>query len=644
MEDKDRFVKLFEPLKIGTMEVPNRIVMPPMATCFGNPDGTVSDRIMNYYVARAKGGVGLIIVEASLIAWGGRAIVNQLGIYNDSFIPSLRMLTRAVHHYGTKIAIQLHHAGRQTRPALAGMQPVAPSPLPSGLIKEIPRELTIKEIESLVDAFSEAAGRAREAEFDAVEFHGAHGYLIDQFLSSYSNKRADRYGGGLEERMRFALEIVERSRKKVGTGFPLFFRMSADEFLPGGLTLDETKIIAFRLKEASIDCLHVSAATYETLYHFVPPYSTPPGSLVYLAQAIKEGIKIPVIAVGRINTPELAEQILSEGKADLVSMGRALIADPELPNKAREGRSQDIRPCTACLHCIDQLATERLEIECALNPTMGMEEEGKISPALKPESIIVVGSGPAGMEAAKIAAARGHSVTLFDQEKLFGGQMLLAKIPPYKENIQDFINFQSRQLAKMGVEVRLGSKVNANMILDLKPDAVVVATGSTVFIPNVPGVNLDNVCTARDVLAGKRKVGDRVVIIGGGEVGLETAEFLANQGKEVTVVEMLERIAHDMGTHSRWVLLSRLRQMGVILQTKTEAVRITPNGVVVSSNGHQRTIESDSVVLAAGVVPNDALAEELKGKVKRLYLVGDCSQGRRIIDAVRDGYRVGREI
>lgn len=644
MESHGRFEKLFEPIKIGTIEVPNRIVMPPMATCFGNPDGTVSDRIVGYYAARAKGGVGLIIVEIAAVAWGGKGIVNQLGVYDDSFIPGLRMLTKAVHQYGSRIALQLHHAGRQTRRTLAGAQPIAPSPLPSELIKEMPRALTIEEIQNLVESFSAAARRAREAGFDAIEFHGAHGYLINQFLSPYSNKRDDIYGGQLEGRMRFALEIVERSRGEVGSNFPLIFRMSADEFLPGGLTLSETKTIASRLENAGVDCLHVSAATYETLYRFIPPYSTPPGSLVYLAEAIKKETKAPVIAVGRINTPELAEQILNAGKADLVSMGRALIADPELPNKAFLGRSQDIRPCIACLHCIDRLATEKLEVECAVNPTMGAEGKWNITPVAEAKRVIVIGGGAAGMEAAKTVAIRGHRVTLFEKEEELGGQMLLARVPPHKQAIGDFIDFEQRELAAAGVVVKLGTEVNTTSILDLEPDAVILAVGSTPFIPNIPGVNLGNVCTARDILTGKRKTGDKIVIIGGGEVGLETAEFLAEQGKQVTVVEMLERVGHNIGVHSRRVLLHRLRQMDIILATKTRALEITYDGVVVNSNGHQHVIQADDVVLAAGVVPNRRLAEELNDKVTVIHSVGDCHEGQRIIDAVKDGYRIGREI
>jgi len=637
------FTKLFEPLSVGAMEIPNRIVMPAMGTNMANSDGTVSDRTRNYYVERAKGGVGLIIVEATCVDPGGKAMPNQLCIDRDEVIPGLKSLVNAVHRYGTKIAIQLHHAGRQTDSATVGAQPVAPSAIP-GVLKVVPRELTTGEIKRLVEAYAEGARRAKEAGADAVEIHGAHGYLVDQFLSPYSNRRNDEYGGDLERRMRFALEIVELCRTKAGEKFPLLFRISADEFIPGGLTLKETRIIARRLEESGVDCIHVSCGAYESMFRFMPPASTPPGSMVYLAREIKKMVRVPVIAVGRINTPELAEKILKKNDADMVSIGRPLIADPEFARKAKEGRPEDIRPCIVCMNCVDMLANSTGPILCTVNASVGKEGEYVLSPVEKPRRIMVIGGGPAGMECARIAATRGHKVVLYEKDTELGGQMMLASKPPYKEDVGLFAKYLVRQLSKLGVDLKLGVKVDKSLVIKEQNDVVVVAAGSEALIPEIPGVNTRNVFTAREVVGGKKKVKKDVVIVGGGQVGLEAAEMLMKQGKRVKVVEMLRKVGVDMGVHSRRLLVGRLRGK-VAFEMMAKVVRIEDGGVVVQrEGGKEEFIKAESLILAVGIKRMTELFEKLKGEAIELYSIGDCAGGGKIRDAIADGFRVGAQV
>ncbi len=633
--------KLFEPTRIGRMELRNRIVMPPMVTNFANADGTVSETIKNYYAARARGGVGLIIVEATAVHPTGRSSPTKLCIDNDDFIAGFRGLVDAVHQYGAKIAIQLVHVGRQARAEFIGQQPVAPSAV-GYAGGDMPRALTIEEIEELIEAWAAAARRAREAGFDAIEFHGAHGYLLSEFLSRRVNRRTDKYGGSLEGRARLPLEVVKRTRMKLGDDYPILVRTNGDDFLPEGVTLDESRIIARKLQEAGADCIDVTAGTHESLHRVIQPASEPQACLVHLAEAIKKVVQVPVITVGRINTPALAESILQEGKADLVAMGRALIVDPELPNKAREGRLDDIQMCIACRECFDKIL-EKTKVTCALNPAMGNEAEYAIVPAKKSKKVLVAGGGPAGLETARIAALRSHKVILYEEKDKLGGQMLLAAIPPYKDTIGDVVKFLTGQIAKLGVEVKLGQKVTPNLVSEAKPDAVVVATGATPIIPDIAGVEQSNVFMFRDVLTDKKELGERVIIIGGGRVGCETAEFLADKGKRVTILEMLDEIGTDMGQLSKGDLLPRLEKKGVRIEVNTKVEEITPSGVLANTRGKVVQFDADSIVLAVGSGSDRELAEQLEG-VAELYVIGDCVEPRRIQDAIREGYLVGLKV
>lgn len=640
------FEKLLEPTKIGVMELRNKIVMPPMGTNLGAVDGSVTDYYINYNAERAKGGVGLQIM--GVVAIDPLAIPAPCvpRIYHDKFIVGLSRVTRAVHEYGGKCAAQLHHAGRQTYSSLIGEQIVAPSAIPCKLVGEVPRELTINEIEGLVEAFGDGALRAKMAGFDAVEFHGAHGYLICQFLSPYSNKRTDKYGGDLDGRMQFALEVVKRAKEKAGADFPMIFRMSGDEYVEGGLTLKETKKIAQRLEKTGLDAIHVSAGNYDSMLvgKIIAPMYLPHGGLVHLAEAIKKVVNVPVIAVGSID-PKMAEGIIREGKADLVSMGRALIADPELPKKLAEGRKEDICRCIRCNEgCVGRVLSYQ-PISCSINASVGREKEYEIRPALKPKKVVVAGGGPGGMETARVAALRGHEATLFEKEGELGGHMRESTVPAFKQDIKPFREWLSTQVKKLGVKVELGKEVTSKVIAEMRPDVVVVATGSTPLVPKIPGIEKPIVATATDVLLGKAEVADEVVVAGGGLVGCETSLFLAEKGKQVTMVEMLPDIAIDVEMISKFTLIELLTEKGVKWLTNTKIEEVTDEGVVtIDRNLRSQTIKGDTVVLAMGFKSNRGLYKALQGKVKELYSIGDCVEPRKIIHAIHEGSFIARQI
>jgi 2,4-dienoyl-CoA reductase-like NADH-dependent reductase (Old Yellow Enzyme family)/thioredoxin reductase len=638
--------KLFKPISIGNMELRNRIVFPPMTFDWANEDGTTTDRLIQHYATRAKGGAGLIRVESAAISRSGKTGPRNLVIDKDDFIPGLKTLTEAIHQHGAKASLQLVHCGKQGMPFVTGEQPVAPSAIPYQGCAE-PRELSIPEIKKIIEEFSEGARRARDAGFDAIEFHGGHGFLINEFLSPYSNKRADVYGGDVLRRSRFAVEIVERTKAKCGRDFPVIFRMNGEDYyVAGGITLEESTIQARILERAGVDCFDISGGNAEFPVMVWQPACWPRSCFLHLADAIKKVINVPVITVGKIDDPILAEAILQEGKADLVAMGRALIADPELPNKAREGRFGDIRSCIRCMECGGSMWGSKDGGACSVNARFGheYEKEYEITPSPRTRKVVVVGGGPAGMEAARVAALRGHEVTLYEGSDRLGGQMLVAKIPPHKEEIQYFTKFLSGQMKKLGVKVYLRKSVTPDLIKQVKPDVVIIATGGIPVVPDIPGIDQANVLMAREVLLGRKEPGERVLIIGGGRVGCELGEFLASKGKKVTIVKMREQLLEDMNPKSKEDLLNRLNMWGAVIQVHVKLQSITAQGIIADVEGKRTQLDAGSVIVAAGFKPNKELVEQLKNQPVEIYNIGDCENPGRILDAVRAGYQVGLKI
>jgi 2,4-dienoyl-CoA reductase-like NADH-dependent reductase (Old Yellow Enzyme family)/thioredoxin reductase len=613
--------------------------MPAMLTCYAE-GRHVSQRLVDYLEARARGGAGLIIQEFATVDPLGPIVPNQVGVYDDACIPGLEKMAAAIRKHGTRIAIQLGHGGHRAWSRYIGTQPVSASDVP-GRGGEKPRPLTLDEIKRLVESFVSAAIRVKKAGFDGVEIHCAHGYLIRQFLSPYTNKRTDQYGGDLANRARLALEVVSSVRQAVGN-FPVWARINGDDFVPtGGFTFEESKTVCQWLEKAGVDAISVSGSTYESPVNWgLAPMFVPRGYLLPMAEEIRKIIGVPVIAVGRIDTPEFAERILSEGKTDFVAMGRALIADPDLPVKAKQGKTDDLRRCIADNVCIDTLNPET-RMRCTVNPCVGKEGECSITRAQNSKKVVVIGGGPGGMEAARVAALRGHQVTLYERETALGGQINIASKGKNKEDINLVTSFLSMQIKKLGVAVCLGTSVTSAFIVNLKPDVVVVATGADPMIPPVPGVERENVCNARDVLLGKKTVGKRIIIVGGGRVGMETAEFLKNGSNEIVIIEMLARIGNDVGDSFRFASINRLRELGVKMLVNTRLEKIDGAAVTISSNGKARHLDIDYVILATGAKSNQEIFNAIGENVEK-HFIGDCKKPRNICEAISEGSEVGR--
>ena len=631
-------MKLFEPMTIRGMVLKNRVIMPAMQINLGFR----SERARAFYTERARGGCAAIVMPATSVdqfisdeVWGkpGRAA---------QFIDGCRSLTNDVHQAGAKVGVQLWHA--KYLPSGIGMydtrgQPIAPSASADR------RELTTKEVEGMVAKFAAAAAAAKEAGFDFVEFHGAHRYLPCEFFSPLDNRRTDKYGGSRERRMTFGIESIKAMRAVVGKDYPIFVRLGARGDRPGDTTAEDAAAYAVELERAGADMFDVSVAlTTERGSTATPGADRPMGTYVDLAEAVKRRVRVPVAGVGRINKPEVAEAILAQGKADLIAVGRQLFADAYWPEKIRTGRANEVRLCLSCNICMD-LALSQGEMRCSVNPGLTRELECAIKPAQKKKKVLVVGGGPGGMEAATVAALRGHQVTLCEKEGRLGGQLLLAAIPPYREPIAELNQQMAGQLRKAGVEVKLNYEATPELIARAKPDAVVVAAGSTPAIPEIPGVKGKNVVSALDVLSGRAKVGNRVVVLGGELVGCEVADYLADKGKKVTITRRGPEMAVKVSQRERDALLARLERQSVTMLPGVKYEEITAKGLVITDKeGKKRTLEADTIVIAAGATPKAELAEKLKGKVPEVHLVGDSVEPRRILEAIDDGARVGRQL
>jgi 2,4-dienoyl-CoA reductase-like NADH-dependent reductase (Old Yellow Enzyme family)/thioredoxin reductase len=617
-----------------------------MVTQLASDTGAASQTYVSYLAERARGGVGLIVVEASYVDPLGKAFACQLSLDRDALVPSHVELTEAVHRFGAKIAVQLHHGGNRADPRFTGGRLVAPSPIAGGSVT--PDELTERDIASLVQRFGEAAERARRAGYDAVEIHGAHGYLLHQFLSPATNRRTDAYGGSTQNRLRFTLEVIRSVRQAVGPDFPVLYRLSAE----GGYGLEEAVVFAREWEAAGVNALHVSVGGTAPITLVPPetsPMALPQGYIVDYAHAINNAVSIPVIAVGEIREPVFAEEVLAHGKADFIALGRPLLCDPFWAAKAAQGREEDILKCMSCDHCRRALRWGT-PIRCLINPRLGREgwlQEPTPAPAAR--KVMVVGSGPAGMEAARVAALRGHRVSLHEAEPtLGGGQLALTYVPPFKEKLAWLTDYLRRQVAALPIEVHLNSSVDATTVEREAPDVLVVATGAVPLIPDIPGIDGDNVVTAHEILKGKAlPPGSQVVVLGGRQVGCETSEYLVQQGHRVTLVARspASQLADDAPYTYRAALLKRLDKAGIECLVEHDVEEIRRDGLVLRGPGNtKRFLPANVVVIARGAVPQRSLADEVEERIEEVYVIGDSQEPRSIAEAMYEGTLIGRQI
>ncbi len=662
---------LFEPIAIGSLNLKNRIFMPAMHLNMCS-NFEVTDRLVAFYAERARGGVGMISVGyATVDERSGNP--GNLGAHRDEFLPGLARLAGSIKEGGARAAVQLNHAGRYNHSFfLGGKKPVAPSPVPSRLTGETPQELTGEEIGAVIERFASAARRVREAGFDAVEILAGTGYLISEFLSPLTNRRSDAYGGSLENRMRFGLEVVRAAKEASGGDFPLLVRLNGNDFMPGGIGRRELQAFAVALTEAGADALCVNVGWHEAQ---VPQIVTkvPRGVFAYLARGIREQVPVPVIASHRINDPGTARRLLADGMCDMVAMGRALIADPQLPDKARSGREQQIVHCVACAQgCFDNLFKMKA-VECLCNPLAGYELETAPVPTGKPRKVVVVGGGAAGMSAAAAAAEKGHRVTLYEQSMRLGGQLHLAGAPPGREEFTRLAEDLSRQLGDLGVQVVLNRAVDAKLLTTEQPDALILATGGEPVTPPIPGAELPHVVQAWEVLAGQQRTGERVVIIGGGAVGVETALLLAEQGtlsgedlkfllvhraeepeelyrlairgsKQVTLVEMIDKLGTNFGKSTRWSMLQDVKRTGVAARMAARVLEITARGLRLERDGQIEELAADTVVLAVGTRACNPL-QKVAGELGiPCQVVGDAHRPGMVFDAIHQGFAAGRGV
>ncbi len=688
-------MKLFEPGKIGNLELKNRVVMSAMGTEYLEEDGSLSPEGIEYFVARARGGVGFIITSAArtgaIEMVPGKTHVRLMVIQNKGHVPGLKKLAEGAHEQGAKVAVQIT-AGRGRNlhmEAIKAIGAVAPSPLPTFADPKImAREITLEEIKRVVESFRVSAALAREAGMDAIEINAHGGYIIDEFMTSLWNKRTDRYGGNLEGRLTLLMEIIEAIRMGAGKDHPLIVKYPISHFLEGARTVEEGIEIGRRLEAAGVDALDIDAGCYETMYWFCPPTTLPPGCTVEYVAKLKEAVHIPVIIVGKLGYPAIAEKVLREGKADFIAIGKSLLADAEWANKVREGRLDDIRPCIGDEEgCLGKAVTGE-PITCTVNPAVGKEVEYAIKPADRKKSVLVIGGGPGGMEAAMIAAMRGHRVTLWEKGYALGGNLRLSSVPSFKQDYRLLVSYLGRKIRQHGVRVRFGAEATPELVQAFKPDVVMIAGGGKLVTPDIPGKDGRNVFSSLQVLAmlngllkwgeikqgglsklllfgGNRfsrymssamierlartwlPLGHKVVIIGATYAGCEMALFLRERGREVTIVESLgpDNVAREMFLCNRMHLLRLLGENKVDILTDTKTLKITEQGVLLADkSGKESVLNADSIMLSVDIKPNDALLKALKGKVPEVYAIGDCVEPRKALGAIHDGFHAARQI
>ena len=618
--------------------------MPALASFLIRDDGDISDAAVEHYRRRAGGGPAMVIMEACAVSPEGVVSPHQAVIYDDRFIDGLAKIARAMKEEGAVPAVQIHHGGRQTSFKVIHRKPLAPSPLPCPTIRGEVEPLTVHGIQQLVQKFGDAARRAYQAGFELLEIHGAHGYLINQFLSRFSNIREDEYGKDVVGRTRFAKEIVMEIRQRVGPDFPISFKISAEEYVDSGLTTSESIEILKMLVGSGVDVIQVSAGNDVTAEWICQPMFMQKACLADSAAQVKKALDVPVMAVGRINEPQIADDIIREQKADLVCIGRGLLADPEMPKKALEGRLDEIRTCIACNTCMQSIF-KRGRIECLVNPMLGREKEMAFIPTTNPKKVMVVGGGPGGLNVAWVAAKRGHEVHVYEKRSELGGQLVPGSTPGHKTELRSLIRFQKKQAELFGVKCHLNHEVRAEDIEAFKPDVVILATGSLPAIPQVEGIDKNIVLTYEDVLDGGPPAYGNVVIVGGGATGLELALHLTEYGCNATVIEMLPKIGNGLEAMTKKIILKKLKEHNVRILTDTKLSKIEDTGVmVVGKDDRKQFIEAEKVVIAIGTRPDTRLYNKIKSLGYEIHQIGDCLEPRNAKEAIYESAVLGRKI
>jgi 2,4-dienoyl-CoA reductase-like NADH-dependent reductase (Old Yellow Enzyme family)/thioredoxin reductase len=617
--------KLFTPFKIKDLQVKNRIALLPLGNKLQSASGEVTPRLIEFYEEVARGGCGLVIVQAAYVTdeFGGTRLLNS----SDDQVSGLNTLAESIKTWGARAAIQICHRGYR------------------GSSARSVNTLNASEIENLIEAFGSAGERAKRAGFDLVEIHGAHGYLIPQFFSGKTNQREDAYGGDLEKRMTFPLRVFQAVRKAVGKEFPISFRLSGDEFLPGGICLEDTKKISRALEQEGVDLISLSAGKGpETREWTIQPMAFPRGCLVHLSEELKPSLRVPVLIAGRINDPFLAESILQEEKADLIGLGRALIADPCFPQKALEGRAEEIRKCIACNYCNGKRLILELPLKCTVNPEAGTRKTMAITPATRKKRVLVAGGGPAGMECAHTLRQRGHEVLLFEKNSFLGGKLRIAAVPPHKQEINEFTDFLIQRTRREKIPVFFNCEVQAQTLRDVQPDTLVLATGGKATYPSIPGLAKELCTTAEEALSREWSV-RRILVLGGGMVGCEVAEFLAMQGKDIVIVEKLAELGLELEPITRKLLLTRLMKTKPAVYTQSEVVRVEGSRAFVRNpKGEQSQIDFDALIFAVGFTAEDPFPTSEMPDSLEIYRIGDCASPRGILEAIHEGYQAGISI
>ena len=635
-----KYQYLFTPGRIGTLELKNRLIMAPMSAALANGDGTVTDELIAYLTARARGGMGLILTEYAYVQESGKSSDHQISVASDDKIEGLSKMAAAVHEAGARIGLQLQHGGRRST-----VEVQSASPVPMDKTQPTPRALSTEDVYQLIQDFVAAAVRAKKAGFDMVEVHCSHGYLLNDFVSPHTNRRTDEFGGGVKGRAMAPCLIIKGIKEACGADYPVSVRVSGDDMVTDGNLKRDAAQLCMLLEEAGADLLDISGGMLGVGYG-IAPAAKETGYNVEAACEIGKVVKCAVSVAGRINEPEYAEEILRAGHAQFVSIGRALFADPEFANKAEEGREEEILSCVGCLQrCYGSYGHGGVFRSCMVNPFAMRETTLLDTPAEKKKKVVVVGAGPAGLECAWIAAKRGHDVVLFDKNDAVGGQFRAAAMPPHKQLLARALTYYYNMCRKYGVDLRLNTEVGEEEILAEKPNAVVLATGGAPIVPRIPGIENIELTFGSEVLMGKKPKGDRVLVIGGGSQGAETADYLGDLGYQAAVIEMRDGIALDDHEATRKLLLSRFEQHGVRSFVGSTVKHVYPDGVDYEKDGEMHSIrEFDDVILSIGVRSNNPLQEKLEGKVAELHAVGDASIARNAVNALYTAACLGCEL